>query len=62
MDRRTFLSLVATPLPGDTVPTDREELNAFCVAYNEYVNLLKQGVIDTRAWARVVRQWERLTR
>lgn len=63
MDRRVFLSLGGSAfLPGDTVPTDRDELNAFSAIYNEYIELLKRGVIDTRVWARVVRQWGRLTR
>lgn len=58
MRRRELLMLAACESPH--APVDEGRMNAFAAAYNEYAQRLKEGVLDLRAWARVVESWERL--
>lgn len=58
MRQRELLMLAACELPQ--APGDEERMNAFAAAYNSYAARLKDGVLDLKAWAAVVRAWERL--
>lgn len=63
--RRLVLLGIAVPssmTPGDSVPTDEGRLNRFAETYNAYISALRMGVVDLKAWARVKRAWESLTR
>jgi hypothetical protein len=42
------------------IPTDDQALNAFAGEYNRFVEKLKQGLVDVKAWKKVVQAWERL--
>ena len=58
MRRRELLMLAAVEQPH--APVDEARMNAFAAAYNEYAARLKDGVLDLKQWAAVVRAWERL--
>jgi hypothetical protein len=64
--RRAFLLLAAIPTraarkePEERVPTEPLPLNAFAAAYNRYTTQLRDGVIDVKQWARVIKEWHRL--
>lgn len=58
MKRRDLLML-ATCEPN-VPPVDEGRMNAFAAAYNEYAARLRDGVLDLKAWDRVVTAWRRL--
>lgn len=61
MMRRSLLLALLGTSKGERIPIDEGELNRFADAYNAYVMRLKEGVIDTRRWKRVVAAWHSLT-
>lgn len=58
MKRRDLLMLAACE--ANVPPVDEQRMNAFAAAYNEYAARLKDGVLDLKAWDRVVTAWRRL--
>ncbi len=56
-----ILCLLAAPIASSRtasrVPTDMDQLNGFAARYNDYVDGLRRGKVDLRAWARVERSW-----
>ena len=58
MRRRELLMLAAVEQPH--APVDEQRMNEFARAYNEYAARLRDGVLDLKQWAEVVRAWERL--
>lgn len=58
MKRRDLLMLAACEAPH--APVDEGRLNEFARAYNEYAARLKDGVLDLKAWERVLTAWRRL--
>jgi len=58
MRRRELLMLAAAEQPH--APVDEARMNEFATAYNGYAARLKDGVLDLKAWADVVKAWERL--
>lgn len=58
MKRRDLLMLAACDAPH--APVDESKLNEFARAYNEYAARLKDGVLDIKAWERVLAAWRRL--
>ena len=58
MTRRTLLLAAKCEQPH--CPVDDVRLNAFVMAYNDYIEKLARGQLDIKQWDRVVREWERL--
>ena len=58
MTRRALL--MATKCEQPHCPVDDVRLNAFVMAYNDYIEKLARGQLDLKQWDRVVREWERL--
>jgi hypothetical protein len=56
--RRELLALSICDPPH--APVDMERLNKLAAAYNQYVDRLKDGILDLRQWSDVVRSWEKL--
>lgn len=54
MKRRDLLMLAACEAPH--APVDEGRLSEFARAYNEYAD----GVLDLKAWQRVLTAWRRL--
>lgn len=64
MTRRLFLLIQASTSAAqkeERVPTDPLEINAFVDALNAYTQELRQGIVDVKAWGRVVAAWRRMT-
>jgi hypothetical protein len=63
MTRLRFIlaSVAAVLAPGAQVPVGADELNRFALAYNRYLDSLRQGVVDVRLWRKVCEAWRRLT-
>jgi hypothetical protein len=70
MNRRAFVILLAgatlpaaarTCTTGDTIPTDPDRLNSHADQYNLYVKMLREHLLPTQQWKRVVQAWHRLT-
>lgn len=62
--RLILLGVAAAPAlsPDEGAPTDEGRLNRFAETYNAYVEALRRGIIDLKAWGRAKRAWEALTR
>ena len=58
MTRRALLMAAKCEQPH--CPVDDVRLNAFVMAYNEYVEKLTRGQLDIKQWVRVLNEWERL--
>ena len=56
--RRELLALAACSSPH--APVDMSKLNRFASAYNDYIEKLKNDVLDLKAWQTVVDEWNRL--
>ena len=61
MSRRGLLLAAAAATPGHGAPTDDAALNEFAGVYNAYVEQLRAGRVDLKAWQRVDRAWRKLT-
>lgn|GEM_PF-7064004 len=58
MKRRELLALATCTRPH--APVDMDRLNSFARSYNEYVEKLKNDVLDLKQWQKVLDEFDRL--
>lgn len=58
---RILILLCALALSAEVrIPTDIDRLNRFANEYNRYAEELREGVVDMKQWARVVKAWRNM--